>query len=233
MERSTPPETGRARQLYHLWLQQWLSGEWRPGEPIPSQRELVTRYGASRGSVREALQYLEQAGLVEISHGRQSRCRNPLQDYWQAPTLDSEDLQGQLQVLEMRALLEGEAAWYAAQRATDAELQRLDQEYGALRARQQGASTLAKAKADLTYHTLIAQISHHWLVIAFSQLFYARYFQVIHAALSRTLQRHGRYPDGIARQHGRIHRAIMTRDAETARHTAVEHILYTRSLLEN
>ncbi|MDX2424139.1 MAG: FCD domain-containing protein, partial [Amphritea sp.] len=88
-------------------------------------------------------------------------------------------------------------------------------------------------KEDLRFHMMIAESSHHLLIIAFSQLFYTRFFNAIYGVLSRTLKTSGRYPEGIRAQHGAIHQAIMNRDAEAARRAASEHILYTRRHLDN
>lgn len=46
-----------------------LSGRYRPGERLPSERELAARSGAHRGSAREALKLLAQQRLIEIRPG--------------------------------------------------------------------------------------------------------------------------------------------------------------------
>ncbi len=215
-----------------------LDGDWVPGQPVPSERALMRQYGASRSAVREALAGLRATGVIETRQGGRSRCSNLLQQLLELPLEGrGDDIDFQLQVLEARAILEGEAAWFAAQRASDEELERLSREYQRMCERNRGdvsrgESTLDKAKADLQFHMLIAQSSHHLLVCSFSQLFYNRYFNAIYSVLSRTLSRFGRYPDGIARQHGAIHRALQARDARAARERARAHILYTYDLLK-
>lgn len=47
-----------------------IDHEYRPGDMIPSERELSERYGLSRTTVRLALQELERLGLVVRQHGR-------------------------------------------------------------------------------------------------------------------------------------------------------------------
>ncbi|MFZ9574689.1 MAG: GntR family transcriptional regulator, partial [Limnohabitans sp.] len=49
------------------------SGEMRPGDQLPSERELMEFYGVGRVAVREALQELARSGIVEISHGERAR----------------------------------------------------------------------------------------------------------------------------------------------------------------
>ncbi len=45
------------------------SGELQPGQRLPSERELVTQFGTSRATVREALRVLESNGLVRSRPG--------------------------------------------------------------------------------------------------------------------------------------------------------------------
>lgn len=49
------------------------SGALRPGDSVPSERELMERFGVGRPAVREALQALHTQGLITISHGERSR----------------------------------------------------------------------------------------------------------------------------------------------------------------
>jgi DNA-binding FadR family transcriptional regulator len=50
-----------------------VTGAYRPGEALPTERELSAGSGANRLAVREAMQRLRQVGLVEIVHGGGSR----------------------------------------------------------------------------------------------------------------------------------------------------------------
>jgi len=45
------------------------SGQLKPGDRLPSEKELIERFGVSRNAVREALRSLELAGLVELRMG--------------------------------------------------------------------------------------------------------------------------------------------------------------------
>lgn len=49
--------------------QRLLSGELKPGEKLPSEREFAIQLGVSRNTVREALRMLEIAGLVTLKKG--------------------------------------------------------------------------------------------------------------------------------------------------------------------
>ncbi|WP_343222609.1 FadR/GntR family transcriptional regulator [Marinobacterium ramblicola] len=226
------PELGPSDRLYARLIAQIAEGSLLPGGKLASERKLATEHGMSREMVRGALSRLAAGGYIQSAQGRASRLCNLMAPHLQLPLEGlGDDLEFQLQVMEIRALLEGECAWYAAQRASDAELALLAEEYALMYERGKSETTLAKARADLRFHMLIAESSHNLLLISFSQLFYERYFNAIYGVLSRTLKRFGRYPEGIRGQHAEIHRAIQARDAEHARRIAREHILYTRALL--
>lgn len=56
-------------------------GEFAPGDQLPSERDLMAFYGVGRPAVREALQTLAQAGIVEITHGERARVVVPAWSY--------------------------------------------------------------------------------------------------------------------------------------------------------
>lgn len=51
-------------------LQSLQSGEWRPGEAIPSETELAARYGVSQGTVRKAIDELAAGHLLVRRQGK-------------------------------------------------------------------------------------------------------------------------------------------------------------------
>jgi GntR family transcriptional regulator len=58
------------RQIKSLITRGLVSGEWRPGEPIPSEIELAGRYGVSQGTVRKAVGELAEEKLLVRQQGR-------------------------------------------------------------------------------------------------------------------------------------------------------------------
>lgn len=224
----------KKQQLDRYLRQKIISGNIIPGQALPSQRQLADQFGLARSTVREVIQFLELDGLILTAQGGRSICQNAIAKYIEMP-LDGvgDNLVFQLQVMEARAFLEGEAAYFAALRATDQQLIEIEKEFDKMQLRSKGLTTLDKAKADLRFHMMIAESSHHLLITSFSQLFYNRYFNAIYGVLNRTLIKFGRYPDGIRMQHEQIYQALRQRDAEQARKAASEHIIYTRNLLES
>jgi len=62
----------RQRLLLHI-----RSQEVRPGDALPSERELMERLGVGRPAIREAMQDLQRMGLIEIRHGERARVAEP------------------------------------------------------------------------------------------------------------------------------------------------------------
>jgi DNA-binding FadR family transcriptional regulator len=52
-----------------------LAGEFRPGDHLPSERELCSQYGVSRPVIREVLAGLVETGFIEVHPGRGSYVR--------------------------------------------------------------------------------------------------------------------------------------------------------------
>ncbi len=58
------------RQIKSLMLQALDSGEWRPGEAIPSETELAVRFGVSQGTVRKAIDEMAAENLLLRRQGK-------------------------------------------------------------------------------------------------------------------------------------------------------------------
>ncbi|MFQ6148600.1 FadR/GntR family transcriptional regulator [Streptomyces seoulensis] len=56
-------------QLFALLRDRILGGQAPPGTPLTAERDLAAEFGVNRHAVREAVKRLQQARLVEVSHG--------------------------------------------------------------------------------------------------------------------------------------------------------------------
>jgi GntR family transcriptional repressor for pyruvate dehydrogenase complex len=95
-----------------------LSGELAPGDPLPSERTLAADHGVNRHAVREAMRRLQQAGLIQVTHGGATR----VLDWRTHGGLELlTDLGGRLlrDVTEMRATIGADAAALCAKRAPE------------------------------------------------------------------------------------------------------------------
>lgn len=113
--------------LIDMMLQHLEAQTWRPGDRLPSEREMCEAFGASRTVVREALSALQLAGLIEARPGdgtyvlEQSRDRlNPVSTIVEASVSIAE-------ALEAREAMDVSVAYLAIENASDQELGELSQ----------------------------------------------------------------------------------------------------------
>ena len=106
-----------------------LAGDFSPGDKLPPERELAEMFGVSRPSVREALNLLTASGMVMSYQGGGTVVLSLL-DMDKDNALSDLIRQQQeraLDVMEVRKGLESWTAFYAAQRANQADIERMDE----------------------------------------------------------------------------------------------------------
>ena len=67
---ATPSFSPLYQQIKTLILQSLQAGEWKPGEPIPSEMDLASRFKVSQGTVRKAIDELASENLVVRRQGK-------------------------------------------------------------------------------------------------------------------------------------------------------------------
>ena len=128
---SQPNASGRtkAEEITATLRDEILSGQYRPGERMPSERDLAARFEANRGAIRESLKKLEQLGIASITPGgvrvvpvkeASLSVLGPLIDLQESP---DPAMAGNL--LEVLGALISMAARTATERATDQELEQM------------------------------------------------------------------------------------------------------------
>lgn len=70
MSAPSPTFSPLYQQIKILLVQGLESGEWKPGEAIPSELELAARYGVSQGTVRKAIDELAAENLLVRRQGK-------------------------------------------------------------------------------------------------------------------------------------------------------------------
>src|SRR4051812_28728626 len=68
--RNTPAFQPLYRQIKALITDSLVSGEWRPGDLIPSEMELASRFSVSQGTVRKAIGELAHQNLLGRQQGK-------------------------------------------------------------------------------------------------------------------------------------------------------------------
>lgn len=209
-----------------------LEGSLKPGDRLPPERELATEFGVSRPSLREAIQKLASKGMVQSRQGGGTFITAALEasffDPWQEMMGSYPNLREDM--LEFRRMLEGQAAEWAAERATDADLQRLDQSFHALRATFENDDTEKRSDADIAFHQAVGDASHNVLLGHLS----AALLRLMHDNIRLNLGELKTVPAAsrlLMSQHAAIHSAIVDRKPQAARSAAETHIDFVRETL--
>lgn len=211
-----------------------LEGSLKPGDRLPAERELALELGVSRPSLREAIHKLAAKGLLTTRHGGGNFVTDRLgahfADPWQEmlhghPLLHSD-------LLEFRQMLEGQAAALAAERATDADIERLDLAYAALEKVYASDDLAACIDRDVVFHQVISEAAHNVLIGHLT----ASLLRIIHGHIANNLEHlHARPPrwGQLQAQHRAIWRAIRERQPEAAARAARDHIEFVRQSMED
>lgn len=149
------------------------SGQLKPGEKIPSQREFSLKFGISRASLREALLTLETLGLLKTEAGRGTFVAEPSRaapgaSGHMAPWRYS-DSYSVFDVFQTRIMLEGEIAGLAAGRLTQLELDKMEQATKTMEECWASQDLLANVDADLEFHGLIVSACSNAMLKALYQ----------------------------------------------------------------
>jgi GntR family transcriptional repressor for pyruvate dehydrogenase complex len=150
-----------AERVAESILKRIVAGEFKPGDKLPSERELGEQFGVSRTVVREAVRGLTGRGVVAVRAGsglRVAAIDPAAVSESLALLLRSHDEFDYRHVHEVRVMLEVEMAGVAAERATDAEIERLRR---AAEAMERADGFEEAALRDLEFHRAIARATHN------------------------------------------------------------------------
>ncbi|MGK9168452.1 transcriptional regulator NanR [Inquilinus limosus] len=149
------------------------NGELAPGDAMPSERDLMDRFGVGRPAIREAMQALANMGLITISHGERARVRQLTaksiiqQVDLSAHILLSASPDSLEHLKQARRFFERGMVREAAERATEEDIARLEETL-----REQSGKLDdpgAFIAADMRFHTQIAAISGNPIFEAVSE----------------------------------------------------------------
>ena len=205
------------------------SGALKPGDEMPSERELMERFGVGRPAVREALQALANMGLVAISHGERAKvlrlnAESILRQVDSAAKIMLSSSSDSLEHLKSaRIFFERGMVREAAESATPADVETLR----SILERQR--SLLGDADgfidADMAFHTRIASISGNPIYAAVSAAMLG-WLKEYHTDL---LIWTGKEKYTLA-EHQRIIGRIAANDPDGAEREMVKHLERSRAL---
>ncbi|MDB5438374.1 MAG: GntR family transcriptional regulator [Caulobacteraceae bacterium] len=213
-------KTAGAKKLYQQVVsaleESIVTGRFKAGDRLPSERELAEDFKVSRPTVREAMLALEIRGLVEARHGSGIYVREtPEQD---APSeLDI----GAFELTEARLLFEGEAAALAATTISDAELIALEATLTEMAMENEGE--YIGEQADRRFHLAIAEATRNSAIVGVVEsLWDIRY----RSPLCRHMLKRAREVGVKPRidDHRLLLDALKARDPQRARQAMREHL---------
>lgn len=195
-----------------------LSGQYHPGDPLPSEVELTGQFGVSRNVVREAIRLLQSRGFLEIRRGKNGGAY--ISEF--KPTTISENFSDLIRVgyvtiehlTHARTYLEPEILRLAAQNVTPEDIQDLEtllDEYD------RASDNDTRRKLNCAFHRRIGEACGNPLFsILMSSImdFTERFIQTINPTLD-IVHRQG--------EHREIFEAIKAHDPEKASMLAKEH----------
>jgi DNA-binding FadR family transcriptional regulator len=197
------------------------SGELGPGARLPTERDLALRLSVSRSTVREAIRGLEMMRVLEVRHGEGIFVTS-----LDAPLLlEAAGFAMQLMrdhevvdLLELRAILEGAAAGLASARMTEDQLRTL-----LLRLEELDAASTADEllEADIAFHATVAAGAGNVVLASLLDTFSARTYR------ARRLNAGLGLEEALVRSrasHRRIYDAVAAKDPEAARASASTHV---------
>ncbi|MEK4405758.1 FadR/GntR family transcriptional regulator [Sporosarcina sp. FSL K6-6792] len=206
----------------------FLNGKLKSGDKLPPERELASRFGVSRTSVREALQALEISGAIEIRQGGGSFIKTS-EVQLVSDALSTTIIQAEnnlvYEMLELRRALEVESVSLAAQRATSADLEKIRQSLEQMAVSGQDAE--AGVQADLHFHLQIVYATQNKLLINLVQTLTERMEDTIRATRKHRFLDEDRYEDTFE-EHKEIYIAIASGNAQEAKKLMEEHITRVR-----
>jgi len=154
------PRPSVTHQVVNALCRMLRSGQYRVGDRLPSEQELGATLKVGRSAVREAARELITLDLLEIRAGRGTFVKSLRADLlFRSDSLgDTRDDAIRQELLEVRVIVEPEAAALAAERATNSDLERLAHDVAVL------ADAVGKGvrpREDVSFHLDAVRAAHN------------------------------------------------------------------------
>lgn len=209
-----------------------LRGILRPGERLPSERDLAERLGVSRPSVREAVAELTDKGLLETRANAGIFVADVLGSAF-SPALvklfGSHD-EAVFDYIAFRRDMEGLAAERAAKMASDTDLKVIATIFEKMEAAHPKRNPAEEARLDAEFHLSIIEASHNVIMLHMMRSMFDLLREgVFYNRSVMFKQRTNRAQ--LLEQHRAIHDALLDRDPEAARAAVTQHLDYVEEAL--
>jgi GntR family transcriptional repressor for pyruvate dehydrogenase complex len=211
-----------------------LRGILKPGERLPSERELSERMSVSRPSLREALADLQERGLLASKAGAGVYVADVLGSAF-APvlvTLFATHNEAVFDYISFRRDMEGLAAERAARLASDTDLKVINAIFKKMEIAHQKRNPADEAHLDADFHMSIFEASHNVIMLHMMRSMYELLREgVFYNRAIMFKQRNTR--DTLLDQHRAINAALQARDPAAARKAIELHLGFVESALSD
>jgi GntR family transcriptional repressor for pyruvate dehydrogenase complex len=211
-----------------------LRGILRPGERLPSERELSERMSVSRPSLREALGELQERGLLTSKAGAGVYVADVLGSAF-APALVklfSTHDKAVFDYISFRRDMEGLAAERAARLASDTDLKVINTIFEKMEAAHQKRNPADEAYLDANFHLSIIEASHNVIMLHMMRSMYELLREGVF--YNRTIMFKQRMTrDALLEQHRTINTALQARDPLAARAAVENHLNFVETALSD
>jgi GntR family transcriptional repressor for pyruvate dehydrogenase complex len=209
-----------------------LRGILRPGERLPSERELSERFGVSRPSLREAVSELQEAGLLVARANSGIYVAEVLGSAF-SPALTrlfGSHEEAVFDYIDFRRDMEGLAAERAARLGSDTDLAVVDSVFQRMEAAHKKRDPSNEAQLDADFHLAIIEASHNVVMLHMMRSMYELLREgVFYNRQVMFRQRTTR--QNLLDQHRKINDALQARDPKAARAAIEAHMNYVAQAL--
>ena len=202
------------------------SGRLKPGDRLPSERELSQALSVSRSSVREAVRAMESLGLIDARAGEGTFVASPSGIHGSDPLIASlhQDWSTQHKLFEVRRVIEPDLASLAARRATAEQIEKMRTILAEQQAQiRQGGTGV---RQDTLFHYLLAEATGNEVLVRIMDSL----MDLLLKTREESLQ-HDKRPARSLKQHRAMLRAIEARNPRAAERLMYQHIAEIEELV--
>ncbi|MFF2484127.1 FadR/GntR family transcriptional regulator [Paenibacillus sp. NPDC058071] len=208
-----------------------IEGDLRPGDKLPSTKEMSERFGVGRSTTREALSALKAMGLIEIKQGGGCTVIGTLPAEVELPELQSLRLNREtlLELLEARQALEVSNASIAAIKRTDKDVAALGVIVEEME-RSIGDDALGE-RTDLQFHATLANATGNSIMVRLFESITSQMETAIHEVRRVELYANRSVAERLYAEHRAIYDAVLAGDADEAAACMKRHLHHVESIL--
>jgi DNA-binding FadR family transcriptional regulator len=228
---SAPPKSRVFDEIIQYFKDAIAEGNLKSGDRLLSERELSSRLGVSRGSLREVLKTLSMFGVISSEPGRGAYVVSPgfksFSSFFELMlTLKPAVSEN---ILEVRMILECEAVRIAAVRATPEEIGSIKNILDKMPLSLNGPDF--GAESDFEFHNAIIRATHNEILVSIYEAIEGLLKRSHHERRKKLFKIQG-IRDELVSYHMEVYKSMAERDAEKACFCMRKHFEFTNRLLE-